>query len=672
MSAARVGLPRPLAKQKEVGHRVAGPVRFAIVAARCRCDTVAHHVMHTAPALPADSPRHPLPAASERRRSTGFVRVAAGLLLACILTPSSLLGDEPAEPPHWRMALTPPMGWNSWDCFGTTLTEAQAKAQARAMAEWLRPAGWTYFTVDIQWYEPHSRGHDYREGAPLEMDDYSRLLPAVTKFPSAAGGVGFKALADDVHGLGLKFGIHMMRGIPRQAVRRNTAILGTTARAADIANPASTCAWNPDMYGVDMKRPGAQAYYDSLFQLYADWGVDFVKVDDIARPYDAGQQAEIEAIRRAIDRNGRPIVLSLSPGDTPLERGDHVRRHANLWRVSDDFWDRWTPLAEMFGRLDRWTRYRAPGAWPDADMLPFGIIEFNRPTRFTQSEQTLCMTLWCIARSPLILGADLTRLDSFTLELLTNSEVLAVNQASTNNRQLSRTNNLIVWAADAIGGRDRYVALFNTGDNTMPYDLTKALARSPVLRDGTQGAAFDVQLEGARRLALVVTDAGDGFHYDHADWIEPTLYGPAGALPLSQKPWLSARAGYGEVRRNRTSAGQPIRIDGREVAGIGTHAQSIIEFEVPPGYDRFTARGQLSPSRGSKAGSIEFLVLTDAARIALPEASPVSVSLADLGITGPATVRDLWQRRSLGGVSGVFRRDIPLQGAGLYRISPER
>ena len=618
----------------------------------------------TSPPAPRP-PSGPGPAAFRRLGAAATHGTWLALLfLACFV-------GHAADPAHWRNAPTPPMGWNSWDCFGTTLNEAQAKAQARAMAEWLRPAGWTYFTVDIQWYEPQSRGHDYREGAPLEMDEYSRLLPAPAKFPSAAGGVGFKALADEIHALGLKFGIHLMRGIPRQAVRRNTAILGTTARAADIANPASTCAWNPDMYGVDLQRPGAQAYYDSLFDLYAAWGVDLVKVDDIARPYDAGQQAEIEAIRHAIDRTGRPIVLSLSPGDTPLERGEHVRDHANMWRVSDDFWDRWTPLAEMFGRLDRWSRYRAPGAWPDADMLPFGIIEFNRPTRFTRTEQTLCMTLWCIARSPLILGADLTRLDPFTLELLTNSEVLAVNQASTNNRQLSRTNNLIVWAADALGGRDRYVALFNTGDNTMPYDLAKALFRSPVRRNTAERADIDVPLPDARRLALVVTDGGDGFHYDHADWIEPTLHGPAGELALARTPWLSAKAGYGEVRRNRTSAGQPMRIDGRDVEGIGTHAMSVIEFEVPPGYNRFTARGQLSPTRGSKAGSIEFLVLTDAARLDLADASPVSVSLADLGITGPATVRDLWQRRSLGGATGVFRRDIPLHGAGLYRISPQ-
>ena len=379
-------------------------------------------------------------------------------------------------------AQTPPMGWNSWDCFGTTLTEEQAKAQADAQAKYLKPSGWIYFTVDIQWYEPDSQGHSYRRGARLEMDEYSRLIPGLKKFPSSSDGRGFKPLADYVHDKGLKFGIHIMRGIPRQAVRDNTAILGTDARAADIANTRSTCSWNPDMYGVDMSKPGAQEYYDSLFELYASWGVDFVKVDDISRPYDRVQRAEIEAIRKAIDKCGRPMVLSLSPGDTPIASGEHVMNHANMWRISDDFWDRWTPLYEMFGRLHRWTPYRRDGAWPDADMLPFGIVEFNRPTRFTKDEQILCMTLWCIARSPLILGADMTRMDDFTLDLLTNREVLAVNQASTNNRQLSAANDLIVWAADIPGSSDRYVALFNAQSNDNPFDLSRFDYQSRVIR----------------------------------------------------------------------------------------------------------------------------------------------------------------------------------------------
>ncbi|MEZ0217054.1 MAG: glycoside hydrolase family 27 protein [Rariglobus sp.] len=370
-------------------------------------------------------------------------------------------------------APSPPLGWNSWDAFGTTLNETQAKAQADAMAAKLLPHGWNYFTVDIQWYEPSAKGHDYRKDAKLAMDEFGRLLPAVEKFPSSTNGAGFKPLADYVHSKGLKFGIHLMRGIPRQAVRDNTSVKGTALRAADIAVTASTCKWNPDMFGVDATKPAGQAYYDSLFALYASWGVDFVKVDDLSRPYDDVQLAEVEAIRRAIDKCGRPMVLSTSPGETPLAQGAHVAAHANMWRISDDFWDKWPELLSQFKRLHDWTPHRATGAWPDADMLPLGIIEFGRKTRFTPDEQRTMMTLWSIARSPLILGADLTKLDDTTLALLTNKEVLAVNQHSAANRQLFRTaDGLIAWIADVPGSTDKYLALFNTGKTATPVPVT--------------------------------------------------------------------------------------------------------------------------------------------------------------------------------------------------------
>jgi hypothetical protein len=327
------------------------------------------------------------------------------------------------------------------------------------MAEHLKGHGWHYLVVDIQWYQPTAKGHDYEPDARLTMDQFGRLIPAPEKFPSATHGQGFKFLAAYVHGRGLKFGIHMMRGIPRQTVRQNAPIQGTAYHAADIADTNSLCQWNPDMFGVDMSRPGAQAYYDSLMKLVASWGVDFVKVDDLSRPY---HQAEIEAIRKAMDKTGRPMVFSTSPGETPLAAGANINRNANMWRISDDFWDQWPALLEQFKRLDDWTPYRLKGAWPDADMLPLGIVDFNRKSRFTADEQFTLMTLWCIARSPLMLGADLTRMDGLTLSLLTNDEVLAVNQHSENNRQLFRTNGLVAWVADVPDSPDKYLAVFNT------------------------------------------------------------------------------------------------------------------------------------------------------------------------------------------------------------------
>ncbi|MEO6359037.1 MAG: glycoside hydrolase family 27 protein, partial [Sphingomicrobium sp.] len=275
------------------------------------------------------------------------------------------------------------MGWNSWNSFATTINEAQARDTAQIMAEKLLPFGYDIFTIDIQWYEPGANSYTYNSNPEPTLDDHGRLLPAPNRFFSSTGGRGFAPLAADVHKLGLKFGIHLMRGIPRLAVKENVPILGTNYRARDIADTNSICPWNPDMYGVDMRKPGAQAYYDSVFRLYASWGVDFVKMDDMSRPYDA-HAPEIEAAHKAILASGRPIILSLSPGETPVPRADHVRRNAQMWRISDDFWDEWRLLEEQFVRLENWNPHRRPGGWPDADMLPLGRLALgSRDTKFT-------------------------------------------------------------------------------------------------------------------------------------------------------------------------------------------------------------------------------------------------------------------------------------------------
>jgi hypothetical protein len=340
--------------------------------------------------------------------------------------------------------------------------------------------------VDIQWYEPEARGHGYRADATLTLDEFGRLTPAVNRFPSAAGGHGFKPLADHVHSLGLKFGVHLMRGIPRQAVRASLPVKGTAYRADQIADQKSTCPWNPDMFGVDMSKPGAQEYYDSVFELFASWGVDYVKVDDIARPY---YEAEVAAIRRAIDRTGRPMVLSLSPGETPLSAAPHVTNHANLWRISDDFWDRWLALYEQFGRLEKWNPHRVEGAWPDADMLPLGTLG-RRQTRFTRDEQLTMMSLWAIARSPLMHGGDMTKTDELTLSLLTNDEVIAVNQRSANNRPLFNRDELIGWTADVPGSRDKYLALFNARDRIRVTPPHARYRSAPVSHDASTAVAI--------------------------------------------------------------------------------------------------------------------------------------------------------------------------------------
>lgn len=391
------------------------------------------------------------------------------------------------------LAPTPPMGWNSWNSFATTITEAQARETARIMADKLLPFGYDVFTVDIQWYEPNAASYTYNAKPVPAIDGNGRLLPAPNRFPSSANGGGFAPLAAEVHALGLKFGVHLMRGIPRLAVERNLPVLGTQVRAADIADTSSTCSWNPDMYGVDMTRPGAQAYYDSVFRLFASWGVDFVKMDDMSRPYDA-HAPEIEAAHKAIAASGRPMILSLSPGETPVTRGEHVLRFAQMWRISDDFWDEWPLLEAQFTRLENWNPWRRPGGWPDADMLPLGRLALGeRDTKFTPDEQRTLMTLWSIARSPLIMGGDLRHLDDPTLALLTNREVLAVNQASTDNRPHFLADGVRVWSARPADGRGRYVALFNTGKEAREITLSLrelGFSGSQPVRDLWEGKAL--------------------------------------------------------------------------------------------------------------------------------------------------------------------------------------
>jgi alpha-galactosidase len=381
---------------------------------------------------------------------------------------------------HHTLAKTPSLGWNSWDCYGATVREEEVKGNADYMAEHLKSYGWEYVVVDIQWYEPGTVSSAYRPFVPLEMDEYSRLIPAVNRFPSAAGGNGFKRLAEYVHNLGLKFGIHIMRGIPRQAVHANTPIFGTQVRARDIAHPNSICPWNTDMYGVDASKEGAQEYYDSLFQLYAEWGVDFVKVDDIAASklyhFDKG---EIELIRKAIDHCGRDMVLSLSPGPAPLAFAEDLKANANMWRMTDDFWDHWNLLYGMFERCEKWSEHTGPGHWPDCDMLPLGHIGIrsveagggDRWTRFTKEEQVTMMTLWSIFRSPLMFGGELRDNDEWTLSLLTNKEVLDLNQHSHSNRLVYRKGDQVVWTARD-DDNNAFLALFNVGKETVTLQVT--------------------------------------------------------------------------------------------------------------------------------------------------------------------------------------------------------
>ena len=377
------------------------------------------------------------------------------------------------------MLKKPPMGWNSYDYYDTTVNEEQIKANADYMAKNLKSHGWEYIVVDIEWYS-YDAGtqrdrHQYIPFWKVEMDEYSRLLPCPDRFPSSAGGKGFAPLAEYVHKLGLKFGIHIMRGIPRIAAHEHTALLGSDKTANEIANPYSICYWNPDMYGVNPDDEASQLYYNSLMDLYAEWGVDFVKCDDICRMDAESAKKEIEMLHKAIEQCGRDIVLSLSPGPAIVEMADFYKENSEMWRITDDFWDKWELLLNMFDRCKNWQDYVSDGSYPDCDMLPMGYVGKGfgdeRQTAFTKDEQITMMTLWSIFRSPLMLGAEMTKLDDFTLSLLTNDEVLHWLENSHGAKEVFRNEAVIAWMSEDNNGKDKYIAVFNISDSDKKVDI---------------------------------------------------------------------------------------------------------------------------------------------------------------------------------------------------------
>jgi len=383
------------------------------------------------------------------------------------------------------LAPTPPMGWNSWDSYGLGITEPEFKENVQWFNQHLKRYGWQYVVVDEGWYLQHpenagKKGSD--QGYTLSAD--GRYLPAPNRFPSSAGDAGLKPLADYAHSLGLKFGIHIIRGIPKEAVEKNLPIAESSFHAAEAADTSDTCEWNPDNYGLKAN-DAAQAYYDSIAKLYAGWGVDFLKVDCIARPY---KTDEIRMMNAALRKSGRPIVLSLSPGPTPVDQAEEVGKQAQLWRISNDVWDVWAnkeseggfpqSLTNQFHVLASWASHRQPGRWPDADMLPIGYLGPRpgwgeaRQSRLTQDEQRTLITLWSIARSPLILGANLTKIDPFTESLITNPHMIAVDQHSTDNKPVIQADNTVVWTAKPASGKGYYVAVFNTGETARDISYT--------------------------------------------------------------------------------------------------------------------------------------------------------------------------------------------------------
>ncbi len=453
-----------------------------------------------------------------RRRFLKALAATTGVALTAPGIAAAKARVNLATPAFWKLAPTPPMGWNSYDTYGSDVTESEYLANAAVMQKTLLHHGYNYAIIDYLWFDPTLAPQGIAHPGPSAMDAYGRMLPAVNKFPSAAHGRGFRPLSEKIMGMGLKFGFHVMRGIPREAVAKNTPIEGSHFHARDAANTKDICSWDNHMVGVRGATAAGQAYYDSIMRLYHQWNASFLKIDDLSRPY---HEAEIHAIRRAMNHFLPKAVLSASPGATPVDKAVDISHNANMWRIRDDFWDNWGELDNMFDLVAAWKGFAGPGHWPDCDMICLGRIGLRsvggpRFTHFTMDEQRTLMSLWALAPSPLILGMNLTQLDPWTLSLIANPAALAISQdiLGAQGARVSAAGPLEVWAKPLHHGA-LAVGLFNRGNNNNAVVTAKwsdLTLRGPhrvldvwghrALKPANGSLAMQVSGHGARLLRL--------------------------------------------------------------------------------------------------------------------------------------------------------------------------
>ena len=367
-------------------------------------------------------------------------------------------------------AMKPPMGWNTWEGIGPTFVGADLKKAADTMAARLKQYGYEYIVADRGW-----------EGSETSLDAYGRFIPAGRGFDTEVAG-SLKGLADYCHNRGLKFGIWGIRGVPRAAYTQSLPIKGTTYTAKDIGDITSTCPWNSFNYGIKWTHPGAQAYINSVVELYASWGIDLIKIDDLLTKNTAEvyHKYDVAGYRTAIRNSGKPMVYSLSPGNSmTVDYAPHAIQNVDFFRTAGDLWDYWSSTSKssismMFQKASDYNQFTGPGHWADLDMLPIGTLRTG-PSMLTDTEQQTAMSLWCIFRSPIILGHDIRSLNPQIMRIIANEEVIAVNQNSTNSQKIFDQDNLVIWTSDVPGTGTpitKNVAFFNLGPSTATMSVT--------------------------------------------------------------------------------------------------------------------------------------------------------------------------------------------------------
>lgn len=559
-------------------------------------------------------------------------RIVAPVLVALMTLTAN--AQESSIETFRTWAPTPPMGWNSWDCYYSSANEKVVMDNARYIAEkGLDEYGWEYVVLDIRWYANHPSlgGGNYNQRGDQDcvLDEYGRYLPSPSRFPSCmVDGVnqGFKAMADSIHRMGLKFGIHIMRGLPKYILNNPSAykLKGSesTPWSQVYTNTTPECTWLKDNLTIQNNEAG-QLYYNSIFDLYAEWGVDFIKIDDLSRPF---YTDEIRMIRKAIDQTGRPIVLSLSPGKTQFEYAQDCLDNANMWRMMDDLWDTWSGVDLVFREAAEWAQYARPGNYADCDMLPLGHIaatigdpgycsaDKGHWTNLTQDEQYTVMTLWGICHSPLFFGGDMTKNDDFTNSLLTNEEYHQMHKYGVEAHEVSTNedNGHTVWTSIDPATGNRYLALFNRA-TTRWVEGSKALYCSETVTYTTDGHAVEVDIkwpEESKQLVLVVDDGGDNYNYDHGDWINPTLVLADGSEVELTGKYLTrtyTASYFNRVNENKNvEHGGAMKVLGTTYQrGFSTDANAALFFTIPDDMEvvRFKALAAADDSGIGQTGS---------------------------------------------------------------------
>jgi alpha-galactosidase len=400
------------------------------------------------------------------------------------------------------VAKTPPLGWNSFDSYGITIYEEVALKEIDAFIQKFAPHGYEYFVIDNGWFaSPETKMHegyimataDKPSPKQVSIDAFGIPIPSPKFFPN-----GLKPMVDKLHAKGLKFGVHLMRGIPRLAVERNLPIKGTKYKAKDIFTTFDDCTWCTFMHGVDMTKSGSQEYYNSVFNQFAEWGIDFVKIDDVTN-----FPAEMEGYVKAIEQCGRPMMLSLSPGgDSNVKYLDSYKK-TNMVRTTPDIWDEQLSLERSFASMRKWQGLEQTGFWPDLDMIPFGELCILRRAeveerdtnktleefmgrmhhwcKFTETQKETFITQRAISASPIMIGGSMISMDEHSKKLLTSPEMLACVKNGVHGKLIHEENNIELWNTPLTNkerqgfqeyvNKEGWVAFFNRSDKEQTIDV---------------------------------------------------------------------------------------------------------------------------------------------------------------------------------------------------------